>query len=308
MEYARFLDLLACPECLKPVRLSPGADAELKCTECGSRYPVHDGIPVLLPPGEDARALLEALSSQAGRRMQQEYAQHEPEAPHRKRPLDPVRRWLERMREPIYNTPWAPIGRMFESQGDATRIVSVGGGPTRNNPKEINLNIGPFANVDVVGDAHRLPFLTGSVDGAWANAVLEHVADAPRVALEMQRIVRPGGYVAVLQPFMQAYHSYPSDFWRFTRDGVARLFPECEPVAQGTYVGPTFALLKLGEMYLTHYLPVLLHTRRRLPLRIALTLYTLLFYPFKRLDKRLAPHESGHLQASVVYWVGRKRE
>jgi hypothetical protein len=44
------LAILACPECRRPVR--PEGD-ELVCTGCGLRYPVRDGIPVMLP--EEAR-------------------------------------------------------------------------------------------------------------------------------------------------------------------------------------------------------------------------------------------------------------
>ena len=39
------LELLACPACRAALRL----DAErLACTTCGRRYPIRDGIPVLL--------------------------------------------------------------------------------------------------------------------------------------------------------------------------------------------------------------------------------------------------------------------
>ncbi len=44
------LAILVCPQCHHPVR----ADGEeLVCTGCGLRYPVRDGIPVMLP--EEAR-------------------------------------------------------------------------------------------------------------------------------------------------------------------------------------------------------------------------------------------------------------
>ena len=46
------LDILACPECHRPVR--PEGE-ELVCVGCGLRYPVRDGIPVMLP--EEARRL-----------------------------------------------------------------------------------------------------------------------------------------------------------------------------------------------------------------------------------------------------------
>ena len=40
--------ILACPVCLKPVR-ALGDDAELECMECGRRYPVREGFPVMIP-------------------------------------------------------------------------------------------------------------------------------------------------------------------------------------------------------------------------------------------------------------------
>jgi hypothetical protein len=52
------LEILACPLCKTEVRL----EAErLVCTKCGRRYPIRDGIPVMLPeeaevPGEAAQA------------------------------------------------------------------------------------------------------------------------------------------------------------------------------------------------------------------------------------------------------------
>jgi uncharacterized protein YbaR (Trm112 family) len=39
------LDLLACPACHGPLRVTP---ATLACEECGRLYPVLDGIPILL--------------------------------------------------------------------------------------------------------------------------------------------------------------------------------------------------------------------------------------------------------------------
>ena len=49
------LDILACPDCKEPVELE---DNQLVCVNCGKRYPVRDGIPVMLieeaqPPPPD---------------------------------------------------------------------------------------------------------------------------------------------------------------------------------------------------------------------------------------------------------------
>ncbi len=45
------LSILRCPVCREPVEEDVEGSA-LVCTGCGERYPVEDGIPNMLPPGE----------------------------------------------------------------------------------------------------------------------------------------------------------------------------------------------------------------------------------------------------------------
>lgn len=46
------LDILVCPECKTPVKLTADG-AGLKCSTCRRIYPIKDDIPVMLP--EEAR-------------------------------------------------------------------------------------------------------------------------------------------------------------------------------------------------------------------------------------------------------------
>lgn len=39
------MDILACPACKAPVRLE---GLKIACSDCGYRYPIKDGIPVML--------------------------------------------------------------------------------------------------------------------------------------------------------------------------------------------------------------------------------------------------------------------
>ncbi len=39
------LDVLACPACKADVRLE---EQKIVCTECGRRYPIRDGLPIML--------------------------------------------------------------------------------------------------------------------------------------------------------------------------------------------------------------------------------------------------------------------
>lgn len=50
------LDILVCPVCKTPVRLTPDISA-LKCDSCRRIYPIRDDIPVMLP--EEARIAAE---------------------------------------------------------------------------------------------------------------------------------------------------------------------------------------------------------------------------------------------------------
>jgi uncharacterized protein YbaR (Trm112 family) len=42
-------EILSCPICKGKLRYSPEHD-QLVCTQCGLKYPIEDGIPILLPP------------------------------------------------------------------------------------------------------------------------------------------------------------------------------------------------------------------------------------------------------------------
>tara|TARA_Y100000294_G_C8554375_1_gene336599 strand:+ start:130 stop:309 length:180 start_codon:yes stop_codon:yes gene_type:complete len=42
-------DILACPICRADLRYSKDKK-DLVCVKCGKKYPIQEGIPVLLPP------------------------------------------------------------------------------------------------------------------------------------------------------------------------------------------------------------------------------------------------------------------
>lgn len=48
------LDILACPKCKGPVKLTPSQDG-LECAQCRLVYPIKDDIPIMLI--EEAKAM-----------------------------------------------------------------------------------------------------------------------------------------------------------------------------------------------------------------------------------------------------------
>jgi SAM-dependent methyltransferase len=80
--------------------------------------------------------------------------------------------------------------------------------------------------VDVVGDAHELSahFPPGSFDFAISLAVFEHLLMPWKVAVEMNRVLKPGGLAYVWAPQSHSTHDMPWDFFRFSDAAWHALF------------------------------------------------------------------------------------
>lgn len=59
-------------------------------------------------------------------------------------------------------------------------------------------------------------------------SVLEHCANPFKMCNNLTRLLDDNGIVFIGVPFSWRIHGYPSDYWRFTPDGVEMLFPEME--------------------------------------------------------------------------------
>ena len=70
--------------------------------------------------------------------------------------------------------------------------------------------------VDVVADATALPFASGALDRVGSNSVLEHIAYPHQVLAECHRVLRPGGVMVHVMPFVWWLHGYPDDYVRLT--------------------------------------------------------------------------------------------
>lgn len=55
-------------------------------------------------------------------------------------------------------------------------------------------------------------------------SVMEHCADPFKMAHNIQALMADGGILLLSLPFVWEIHGYPDDYWRFTPNGVRRLF------------------------------------------------------------------------------------
>jgi ubiquinone/menaquinone biosynthesis C-methylase UbiE len=176
-------------------------------------------------------------------------------------------------------------------------VLGLGGGPIDVHPKIVNLNIAPLDNVDIVGDAHRLPIATGSVDAVFCEAVFEHLEDPVDAAAELFRVMKPGAIGYVCTPFMQPFHAYPSHYQNFTHLGHRRLFERAGFAVKecGVCVGPGFAVSGVVASFIGHYTPRLL----RWPARAAW--FVISGALIRPLDRWLAEREDAYAVASTTY-------
>jgi len=107
----------------------------------------------------------------------------------------------------------------------------------------VNVDLFPVGGVDVVADAHELPFTSDLFQRVECDAVLEHVKCPSQVMREIERVLAPGGYVHIVVPFCHPFHEYPRDFQRFTPDGLRQLAGPLQIIAEGWRTGPTATML-----------------------------------------------------------------
>ena len=61
-----------------------------------------------------------------------------------------------------------------------------------------------------------------SFDMVLSTQVLEHVLDPARYLQECFRVLRPGGSIVLTTHGLMYWHPDPQDFWRWTREGLAK--------------------------------------------------------------------------------------
>ena len=105
-------------------------------------------------------------------------------------------------------------------------ILDVGCGTRKLSEDVIAIDLTPGDCVKIVGDACHLPFADESCDGVWLEAVLEHVPDPRAVLTEIQRVLKPHGWLYLEVPFMQGEHAAPGDYQRYTKQGFEQLLKE----------------------------------------------------------------------------------
>jgi uncharacterized protein YbaR (Trm112 family) len=225
---ARLLEALACPACYGGLRVE--ALGRLVCVACGTAYACPDGVPLLLTPEMAAHAHALEDSFNAAKLAR-----------------NPLVRLAYRLRPPSPHYDRAKYPRMralVAKYHQTARVLDLGVRERPAAPGLISFDLFRFPGVQVVGDAHRLPFQDASLDGVISTALLEHVEQPEAILAEMRRVTRPGGFVYVEVPFLQGYHPDPIDMRRYTRPGLEAKVAEAGfTVVESGVAGGPFSML-----------------------------------------------------------------
>jgi SAM-dependent methyltransferase len=90
------------------------------------------------------------------------------------------------------------------------------------------VGVDPFENprAELKGAIEDLPVEDGAFDVVLCVQVLEHCLDPAQGVRELRRVTAPGGKVLASTHGVMPYHPAPTDYWRWTHAGLAKLFTD----------------------------------------------------------------------------------
>ena len=169
-------------------------------------------------------------------------------------------------------------------------VLDLGAGNRKSDdPRLVRMDVISTPWVDVIGDAHALPFKDGAFGFVHSSAVFEHLARPWVAAREILRVLRPGGIVFADCNFVFPYHGYPAVYFNASADGLRQLFADFHEF--GTVVFPwnmpAFGIRAILGEYLRLIRPES-DAERRAVERIAAQAD----FPFETFDARLTDRKS----------------
>lgn len=291
---------LACPVCHAPVNRE---QTMLTCTQCQCSFPYENGIPVMLD--EESRSeLLQQMQFAENRRLHERFATWPwfYKILLRLRPPHPFLTINAKQRR-------AKFSQLVEEISDAPAVLDIGSGNTGISNVLgltklvqgglISLDMCYASSVHVICDAHKLPFLDGTIDGVLIQGVLEHVRDPNRIVDEILRVLRPQGVVYVDVPFLQHYHQDPEDYRRYTITGLRQLFSNFDEVDAGVSVGASSVLCDVLSEY-----PAIWFNNPMFYWGVK-WLFGWLVLPLRYMDYFLVRRGRTHSLAGALYYLGR---
>ena len=182
-------------------------------------------------------------------------------------------------------------------------ILNVGSGAKPVDPRVVNVDFMPQPGVDVVANAYVLPFKNESADLIICESLLEHLEYPERAVAEMHRVLKSGGTVFIVTPFMFGFHSSPDDFYRWTIPGMRVLLKGFLVEKAGVAVGPTGAFAAIAR----EWFAMLLSFNSRMLYQFWLLVFMALLIPLNIFDYLISRYSFASQIAMEYYCIAKKQ-
>ncbi|MDP2947137.1 MAG: class I SAM-dependent methyltransferase [Nanoarchaeota archaeon] len=182
-------------------------------------------------------------------------------------------------------------------------ILNLGSGIRKIRDDVISVDYYPFNNVDIVADITHLPFADASIDAIINEEVLEHVVNPREVINEIKRVLKPNGLFYLTVPFVAAFHSSPSDYYRWSKEGLKELVRDFEELESGIRHGPTSAMLSVVNDWLATILSFGSNNLHQ----VFLMVFMVVTFPLKIFDYLISKFPSAQNIAFGFYYIGKKK-
>ena len=185
----------------------------------------------------------------------------------------------------------------------AGRALNLGSGPRSLGNDIENVDAFHYPTVSIVADVESVPLPDGSIARIVSNNVLEHVKEPGKAVAEMYRLLEGGGLAYIATPFLYPFHYSPSDYQRWTKEGLIELLNEFEIIEIGTRAGPFSAL----TVYLCHLVGFIFSFGSVRLNSLITNLSMFVLFPIKLLDLIFNYWPQADTMAAVLYCVVRKK-
>ncbi len=284
----RIFSLLRCPYCHS--KLNDMSGHSLSCSGCKEEFSIQNGVPIMVSSAKQA-ALEKKIGEWHNSEVMPGFLSYD--TIQRLKSPAPFK-WFKR------NQILEGIYREMKADG---LYVDVGGTGELSHPAICCANLELSRYTHLVCDGQFLPFDDNSVDGIFIMLVLEHVPDPFAIAREIKRVLKKDGFVAATLPFMQVMHENPKDYFRFTPDGIRRLFEGLNESKLEIASGPTGSLIWILKEYGALLFPF---SNNRIIYASVREILGWIFYPLILLDYYLLTKRRAEKMSSYFFYMGRK--
>ncbi|MBO6989149.1 MAG: class I SAM-dependent methyltransferase [Prochlorococcus marinus XMU1422] len=237
--------MFACPLCKEPFRYNL-SKVNLKCENSScklfdKKFLKHNGVPLLIPFGEKYCVFKNKTQS---RNLNLGYK--------RRDKFSKFKKFKFKSRKFFYgenNKTKINYRKIRNLISTSSRILVIGGGTIgegasefynwceKNEIEIISLDVYFSENINVVADAHYLPFPNNYFDLVIMQSVIQYFLLPDIVINEVFNVLKKNGIIYAETPFLQPVNEGAYDFYRYTHSGHRILFNKFEELSSGFLKG-----------------------------------------------------------------------